>query len=124
VINCSQGLHKEAYVFYQNIFRAQQNLYIYDRLAILKNYPRMFSEEEGKRVVDPVTLAETLSTLKGFSASKILGPNGWIVEFFLAFSDLLGNDILEMVEETKRKGRVSGVMNATFLSLIPKSEKP
>jgi hypothetical protein len=84
----------------------------------------MFSEEEGCKVVDPVTLAEIMSTLKGSSASKSLGLDGWTVEFFLAFFDLLGNDILEMVEETRRKGRVSGAMNATFLSLIPKSEKP
>jgi hypothetical protein len=84
----------------------------------------MFSEEEGRKVVDPVTLAEIQSTLKGFSASKIPGSDGWTVEFFLAFFDLVGNDILDMVEETRRKGRVSGALNATFLALIPKSEKP
>jgi hypothetical protein len=75
-------------------------------------------------VVEPVTLAEILSTLKGFSASKSPGPDGWTVEFFLAFFYLMGNDILEMVEETRRKGRVNGALNATFLALIPKSDKP
>jgi len=39
------------------------------------------------------------------------------------FKDILGNDILDMVEETWIKGRVSGALNATFLALIPKSEK-
>jgi hypothetical protein len=29
-----------------------------------------------------------------------------------------------MVEKTKRKGRLNGALNATFLSLIPKSNKP
>jgi hypothetical protein len=46
------------------------------------------------------------------------------VEFFLAFYDILGNDILEMVEESRRKGWVSGALNATFLALIPKSDSP
>jgi len=64
-----------------------------------------------------------LSTLKGFSASKIPGPDGWTVEFFLSFFDLMGNDILEMVEETRRKGRANGAFNDTFLSLVPKSYK-
>jgi len=36
----------------------------------------------------------------------------------------VGNQILEMVEESKRKGRVNGALNATFLALIPKSNKP
>jgi hypothetical protein len=46
------------------------------------------------------------------------------VEFFLAFFDILGDDILEMVEESRRKGRVTGALNATFLALIPKSDNP
>jgi hypothetical protein len=36
----------------------------------------------------------------------------------------MGNEILEMVEESRRKGRVTGALNATFLALIPKSDKP
>jgi hypothetical protein len=46
------------------------------------------------------------------------------VEFFLAFFDILGNDILDMVEDSKRKGRVIGALNDTFISLIPKSDNP
>jgi hypothetical protein len=46
------------------------------------------------------------------------------VEFFLDFFDLVGDEIVEMVEESRKKGRVSGALNATFLALIPKSENP
>jgi hypothetical protein len=42
----------------------------------------------------------------------------------LAFFSLLGNEILEMVEESRRKGRVTGALNATFISPILKSDKP
>jgi hypothetical protein len=80
--------------------------------------------EEGLKVVELVTLVEILTTLKGFKVSKIAGLDGWTVEFFLAFFYLLGEDILGMVEETRRKGRVSGVLNDTFVALIPKSDKP
>jgi hypothetical protein len=45
----------------------------------------MFSEEEGLRLDDQITLAEILSTLKGFIASKSPGPDGWTVEFFWLF---------------------------------------
>jgi hypothetical protein len=60
-------------------------LVISDQLTVLRNYPRLFTEEEGIRLVDPVTLAEIFSTLKGFKYSKSPGPDGWTVEFFLAF---------------------------------------
>jgi hypothetical protein len=50
---------------------------------------------------------------------------GWLdCRVLLPFFDLLGNDILEMVEESRRKGRVLGALNATFIALIPKSDKP
>jgi hypothetical protein len=93
-------------------------------LAIIRAYPRIFSEEEGLRIVDPVTISEVLSTLKGFAASKSPGPDGWTVEFFLAFFYLLGPKLLAVVEESRLKGKVSGALNATFLALIPKSDKP
>ena len=65
-----------------------------------------------------------MSILKGFKVSKSHGQDGWTVEFFLAFYDILGDGIVEMVEESRKNGRVSGDLNATFLALIPKSENP
>jgi len=124
MIASNQGLQKEAVGDFRNIFKAQANLSISDQLAVLRNYPRMFSEEEGLRLDDQITLAEILSTLKGFIASKSLGPDGWTIEFFLAFFNLLGNELLEAIEESRRKGRVSGALNETFLYLISKIDKP
>jgi hypothetical protein len=42
----------------------------------------------------------------------------------LDFFDLLGEDILGLVEKSRRKGRVSGELNDTFVVLIHKSDKP
>jgi hypothetical protein len=53
--------------------RLRPNLSISDQLAVLRNYPRMFSEEEGLRLAEPITLAEILSTLKGLKLQKVLG---------------------------------------------------
>jgi glycyl-tRNA synthetase beta subunit len=77
VINKTTDLQKEVVSYFQNVFKAQDNIAISDQLAVLKNYPRIFSMEEGIKVVEPVTLAEILTTLKGFKASKIPGPR-WL----------------------------------------------
>jgi hypothetical protein len=61
-----------------------------------------------------------LKTLKKKRAS---GPDGWTVEFFTFFFDLVGGDLLEMVEDSRRKGHLCGGINSTFLALIPKENK-
>lgn len=43
---------------------------------------------------------------------------------FLDFFDLLGPKILHMVEQSKIKGSISGALNFTFITLIPKCAKP
>ena len=55
---------------------------------------------------------------------KSLGPDGWTVEFFLHFFDMLGPELLAMVEDTRLSGNVCGSLNSTFIALIPKSDTP
>ena len=40
------------------------------------------------------------------------------------FFELLGLKLLGLVEESRLKGQVSGALNATFVALTPKSDKP
>lgn len=44
--------------------------------------------------------------------------------FFLAFFDLLGDDLLKMTMEVKDIGKNPGSMNSTFIALIPKVDHP
>lgn len=37
---------------------------------------------------------------------------------------MLGNELLEVVEDSRRAWKVSTALNATFIALIPKSDKP
>jgi len=46
-----------------------------------------------------------------------------MVEFFISFFDLLGQDLLRVVEEVRLNGRVLPNFNSTFLALIPKMDK-
>jgi len=57
MITSNQDLQKEVVGYFQNIYKAQPNLYISDQLVVLRNYPRMFTEADSLRVTDPVTSA-------------------------------------------------------------------
>jgi hypothetical protein len=45
-------------------------------------------------------------TLNSFSKDNIPGPDGWTVEFYLHFLDLVGPDLLELVEDSKLQGKI------------------
>ena len=86
-------LEKEAYAY-----KAQGDLSIISQLELIQKYPRMFGEEAGNKLFDPISLKETHTTLKGFELSKIPGRDGWMVEFFLHFFDLMGPKLHALVE--------------------------
>jgi hypothetical protein len=67
---------------------------------------------------------ELLVMMNSFSKERNLGPNGWTIEFFLSFFDLLGEDLLKIVLELKDKGKMIGNLNSTFFTLIPMVDHP
>ena len=54
--------------------------------------------------------------------NKAPGPDGFTIEFFKASWSFMSQDILEVVEESRRNQTVYPTLNATFLTLIPKQE--
>jgi hypothetical protein len=57
-----------------------------------------------------------------FKKDKIPGLDGWTVEFFICFYELLEEYLLGAIE-VKSIGKVSSSLNATFLALISKKDK-
>jgi len=72
----------------------------------------------------PCTLQEVKNTLLSFASDKSPGPDGWKVKFFLHYFDLVRAELLDLVEDSRIRGRVSGSLNSTFLTLIPKENNP
>ena len=61
--------------------------------------------------------------LYSFEKGKNPGSDGFTPEFFLGFYDLIKKDILAVVQESRKSGKVLGSMNNTFIALIPKKHK-
>eukprot|EP00253_Pinus_taeda_P005455 PITA_05455 len=68
-----------------------------------------------------VTLAEVEEVVMNMKKGKAPGPDGFTAEFYQAGWQFLGQDIMEVVEESRVQNRMWSGMNATFLTLIPKS---
>ena len=71
-----------------------------------------------------INISEVERALKSFKKDKAPSPDGWPVEFYLTFFDLLGPHLVKMVESSRILGRVSPTINSTFLTLIPKIDRP
>lgn len=55
---------------------------------------------------------------------KALGPDGFPTFFYQHFWDVVGHDVWWVVEEVRFNARVVEELSYTFLSLIPKAERP
>jgi hypothetical protein len=45
------------------------------------------------------------------------------IEFFIAFYELLEEDLIKVIKEERRTRKVLGVFNSTFPTLIPKKDE-
>ena len=63
-------------------------------------------EEDITALEHAVTLEELSDVLKGFAKDKSPTPDGWTVEFFLYFFDLVWLELIAMVEDTRCRGEV------------------
>jgi hypothetical protein len=87
-------------------------------------FPSFANEEDNKMLMGEVTLEELKGVMRRFQRNKIPGPYGWTIEFFLGFFDLIGQDILRLVEEIRLTGQIPLSLNSTFITLIPKKDNP
>jgi len=109
---------------FQNLFADQGEIIIVEVIKTVQCFPRYVEEEEVKDLMSIVTKEEVESVINSMARGKSPGPDGWTIELFHHFFDLIGAEITEVVEESRSKGEVYSPFNATFIALIPKKEVP
>lgn len=110
-------------IFFSAQFKDPGNSDILSQLNVINLFPTFFNEEEAKSLEQQVSLEEIKNALCQFSKDKSLGPDGWPCEFYLHFFDILGEELLQMVEYSRMEGYMSRTLNSTFLTLIPKVDR-
>ena len=124
LIEDDKGLKDLGVKYFSKNFRDDNQTNIVAQLKVIRLFASFILPKETERLSLQITLEEFEHALRSFKRDKSPGPDGCPVEFFLAFFDILGNDLLEEVEYSRLDGRVLPSMNSTFISLIPKKENP
>jgi len=106
----------------QNLFQAPNETNITEIICTTRYFPQFVNEDTSRTLMEEVSEDELKVVLHSFQKSKSLGPDGWNIEFFLEFYNLLGKDLLSVVEETHREGHMHALFNSTFITLISKAD--
>eukprot|EP00253_Pinus_taeda_P014598 PITA_14598 len=109
---------------FRNLYKSPREANLLDIIYVANHFPRFVEEEDLADLTDPVTAEELEGVLKWFNKDKSPGPDGWTIEFYLAFFEELGQDLLRVVEESRATGTIYHANNSTFIALIPKSDSP
>lgn len=123
----AENFHKLARLgtsHFRSLFKVPHEANLADIILVARIFPCFVGEEEANELTLPVTLEELEGVLKWFKKDKSPGPDGWTIEFYLAFFDLLASDLLRVVEECHSTGRLFNAINSTFIGLIPKNDTP
>lgn len=87
------------------------------------NYiPKLVSREDNFNLNMPVTEEEVSEVLKEMHNGKAPGLDGFNVDFFKACWNIVKQDILNVVEDSRLNKTIFKVLNTSFISLIPKQE--
>lgn len=109
---------------FRELYRCPPEVNLPDIIQVASHFPRFVEDEDVELLNASVTSGELEGILKWFKKDKSPGPDGWTIEFYLAFYDILGQDLLNVVEESRTSGSIYHAINSTFIALIPKSDSP
>eukprot|EP00253_Pinus_taeda_P025757 PITA_25757 len=89
---------------------------------ITRHIPKMVSIEDNFNLNKLVTEEEVSEVLKDMQNCKAPGPDGFNVDFFKACWNIVKQDILNVVEDSRRNRTILKALNTSFISLIPKQD--
>ena len=89
---------------FKNLYKAPEHAIVSEVIRITQMFPGFVGPDENHSLMEEVLEEELKCVLKSFQKDKILGQDGWMIEFFLELYDLLGQDLLHVVEDTRSIG--------------------
>jgi len=90
---------------------------------MLRIFLKVINETMNESMQVEISKKNIQYTRLSMKRDKSLGHDGFIMELILGYYKLLKSDLLKMVQEYKKRGKILGVVNSTFLHIIPKKKK-
>lgn len=122
LLTSQQDIKNEAVSYFQNFLQSQDPTIEDISVASLQNLlTYRCSTSEASVLVGPVTAKEIQEALHSLLNDKVSGPDGFTKEFFVAAWPVIGKEFIIAVQSFFLFGFIPTGVNATILSLIPKT---
>jgi hypothetical protein len=87
-------------------------------------FPSSVEEGDNVRLLEEVSKDKLQKVMHSFQKDKSHGPDGWSIEFFLGFYEIIEDNLMRFIEESQSSWKRIDIFNTTFIALIPKSYNP
>ena len=122
IVNESQ-IMEEIKLFYENLYTSTNNGTNEDFQKFTTNINQQIpklSREQFNEIEEKSTLNECWVALKLMEAGKSPGEDGFTVEFYKCFFDIVGNDLLNSLNAAYKNGEMSTSQRGEVITMIPK----
>jgi hypothetical protein len=125
--NYVHGFHNLAALgvdHFKGLFKEPDKINMDVILKQISLFPQLIEEEENGNMYKEISKEELRGVLASFKKDKSLWLDGWTTKFFQHFFDIVGDDLVQVVEEVHTMGNILHCINATFIAIIPKTDHP
>jgi len=86
---------------FQYLFKAPAQTSIGEVVKVALFFLRFVDESDNRTLLKECSQEEVKDVLHSLGGDKSPGPDGWTVEFLLGLFDIIGGDILKVVEDSR-----------------------
>ena len=115
-------IEEELVQHFRNVMNENQDDRQHDIKKITQHISRVATQEHNEMMKKPLDIQEVEEAMNQMTVGKVSGLDGFTTNFFHCLWYLIKQEMWEVVEELRQAQGVLTDFNATFLTLIPKSE--
>lgn len=119
VIEDPDSIGKEAMSFFENLWKKNGIAQPGVQVELLELIPPLVSREDNSMLEELVSLKEVKAAVFGLGGEKAPGPDGFQAFFFQSFWEVLGEELLAVVEESRSRCFFLKEFNCMMVALIP-----
>lgn len=86
-------------------------------------FSKKVSEDDNSMLIEPFTEIEVLEAINSCESSRSPGPDGFNFKFIKTCWEVIKGDILKMLDEFHRNGKLVRGLNSSFIVLLQKKRR-
>ena len=120
----NEAIKKHIVQHLRNIYTDRDDMDPICQDELLSVISSKISDDENEELVKPILEQEISDAMWTLQLDRASGPDGFTIKFYRAVWDIIKVDLRRMLNWTRKKEKIGGATNSSFLSLISKEKNP